>query len=95
LQNNEEEKFLTKKRFDKQIKIVTDCPHTDRKHYAKNLCYNCYHRKGRDKKAWSCQHTDRTHYAHGLCHNCYQTLHIEKIKQINEEEVELNGVKNS
>ena len=72
-----------KKRNEKLIKTVTACPHVDSKHYAKNLCSNCYHRKGRDKKAWACKHVDRIHYAHGLCHNCYQTSHIEKVKQNN------------
>jgi len=78
-----EEKLLKKKRNEKLIKTVTACPHVDSKHYAKNLCSNCYHRKGRDKKAWACKHVDRIHYAHGLCHNCYQTSHIEKVKQNN------------
>jgi hypothetical protein len=77
------EKFLNKKRNDKPTKLVTACRHKDRKHYAKNMCYNCYHREGRAKKAWVCEHANRPHYAHGMCHNCYQTMHIDKIKQIN------------
>jgi len=39
------------------------------------MCYNCYHRLGRDKKAWKCEHTDKIHYARGLCQNCYHTLY--------------------
>ena len=34
-----------------KIKKVTACPHSTRKHYAKNMCNNCYHRNGRDKTA--------------------------------------------
>jgi hypothetical protein len=47
------------------------CPHTDKKHYAKNLCNTCYHRQGRSKKAWLCPHTYKVHYARGKCRNCY------------------------
>lgn len=28
---------------------VFKCPHKDRKHYAKNMCNNCYHKLGRNK----------------------------------------------
>jgi hypothetical protein len=66
-----------KRRRYKNKKVVTDCPHTNRKHYAKKKCYNCYHKDGREKKAWMCPHTIKAHYAHGLCHNCYQNNHIE------------------
>ena len=48
-----------------------DCPHKSRKHYAKNMCINCYHRKGRTKKAWACAHREALHYSKGLCQNCY------------------------
>lgn len=48
-----------------------NCPHRDRKHYAKNMCYTCYHKLGREKKAWLCPHTYKTHYARGKCRNCY------------------------
>lgn len=47
------------------------CPHTDKRHYAKNMCNACYHRQGRVKKAWLCAHTNKTHYARGKCRNCY------------------------
>jgi hypothetical protein len=39
------------------------------------MCYNCYHRKGRDKKAWKCEHPDKNHYALGFCQNCYHTIY--------------------
>lgn len=52
-------------------KEITKCPHKDRKHYAKNMCRNCYHSKGRLKKAWKCEHKDTRLYAKGLCQNCY------------------------
>jgi len=50
---------------------VFRCPHKDRKHYAKNMCNNCYHKQGRNKKATVCPHTDRQNYAKGKCQNCY------------------------
>ena len=46
---------------------MTACPHIERKHYAKNMCNNCYHRSGRNRLAWNCQHLDRQHYAKGKC----------------------------
>ena len=55
----------------KNVKPITACPHTSRKHYAKNMCNNCYHRLGRDKTAWTCEHQDRKHYAKGKCQFCY------------------------
>lgn len=50
---------------------VFKCPHTKRKHYAKNMCNNCYHKQGRNKKATKCPHKDRQNYAKGKCQNCY------------------------
>lgn len=50
---------------------VFRCPHKDRKHYAKNMCNNCYHKQGRNKKATKCPHKDRQNYAKGKCQNCY------------------------
>jgi len=50
-------------------KKVNNCGHTDKPHYAKGMCNNCYHRCGRDKKPWKCQHEKL--YAAGLCQNCY------------------------
>lgn len=43
------------------------CGHHERKHYAKGMCCNCYHKKGREKLAWGCEHKDKAHYAKGLC----------------------------
>mmetsp|Transcript_19567 Transcript_19567/g.35886 ORF Transcript_19567/g.35886 Transcript_19567/m.35886 type:complete len:128 (-) Transcript_19567:1372-1755(-) len=50
---------------------VSACPHTDKKHYAKKMCINCYHKFGRTKLAWKCSHKQRLHYAKGKCHLCY------------------------
>jgi hypothetical protein len=49
----------------RRCKKVTACPHFDRKHYAKNMCNNCYHRQGRNQLAWDCEHRDRQMYAKG------------------------------
>jgi hypothetical protein len=39
--------------------------------YAKGMCKNCYHSRGREKLADKCPHTERANYAHGVCKNCY------------------------
>jgi hypothetical protein len=65
--------FLNTKRSSQFLKKNTKCPHVDSRHYAKNMCSNCYHSRGRIKKSWRCSHTDRPHYALGVCQNCYQS----------------------
>ena len=50
---------------------ITRCPHTDQRHYAKNMCVRCYKKMGRTKAAWLCKHHDRPHYARGKCQSCY------------------------
>lgn len=55
----------------KKGKSNTACPHKDRKHYAKGMCNNCYHKKGRSKLAHNCPHKDRPLYAKGKCQFCY------------------------
>eukprot|EP00359_Climacostomum_virens_P010541 CAMPEP_0204907330 /NCGR_PEP_ID=MMETSP1397-20131031/6502_1 /ASSEMBLY_ACC=CAM_ASM_000891 /TAXON_ID=49980 /ORGANISM="Climacostomum Climacostomum virens, Strain Stock W-24" /LENGTH=137 /DNA_ID=CAMNT_0052076435 /DNA_START=167 /DNA_END=576 /DNA_ORIENTATION=- len=52
-------------------KLNTLCPHLNRKHYARNMCNNCYHRFGRRKFASVCGHTNRKMYARGQCQGCY------------------------
>lgn len=44
------------------------------------MCSNCYHIKGRAKRAWKCEHTLKAHYAKGLCQNCYQINYSNDIK---------------
>ena len=64
----------------RKSKAVNACPHADRKHYAKNMCNNCYHRLGREKMAWACPHDERPHYAKGKCQFCYlQHYHRTKV----------------
>lgn len=68
-------RLLTKHR-----KKITKCEHKHLEYYAKGMCKNCYHSKGkRSKKATKCEHTDRDHYAKGLCKNCY--LHFFHLKK--------------
>jgi hypothetical protein len=57
---------------------VTKCKHTDRKHYAKNLCGACYRRFGRDIKATKCKHTERIVYSLGMCQPCYLGDYIKR-----------------
>ena len=64
---------------------ILKCPHTDKKHYAKNMCHNCYHRKGKTKMAWACEHTHKSHYSSGMCQNCYLAKYYIKRKNKMEE----------
>lgn len=57
------------------------CPHVDRKHYAKNMCLNCYHKCGKSKMASKCIHTNKSHYSNGLCQNCYLAQYYRKRKE--------------
>lgn len=58
-------------------RIITKCPHTSAKYYAKGMCKKCYHTFGRDKKATVCGHTDKPLYAKGYWKKCY----LSKYKQ--------------
>lgn len=65
-----------------KTKIITHCPHTTLPFYAKGMCKNCYHHRGRAKLADKCLHTDRANYAHGVCKNCYfSAYHKERLAQ--------------
>lgn len=59
-------------------KCCNACPHRNAPHYAKGMCSNCYHSRGRKKKPWKCPHLNKFHYAHGLCQNCYQMKYMKK-----------------
>lgn len=59
-------------------KYCNACPHHNAPHYAKGMCSNCYHSRGRKKKPWRCPHLNKFHYAHGLCQNCYQMKYMKK-----------------
>ena len=50
---------------------ITDCPHVNRKHYAKNMCSTCYRKHGRDQNAWNCEHKELANYSMGMCQTCY------------------------
>lgn len=74
--------MLSKRRSRKVLKQVTNCVHIEAKHYAKNMCNNCYHSKGRNKRAWACSHNDKPLYALGVCQSCYQ-LGYSKVRNFN------------
>ena len=59
-------------------KFCDACPHKNAPHYAKGMCSNCYHSRGRKKKPWKCPHSNKFHYALGLCQNCYQMRYMKK-----------------
>ena len=60
-------------------KYCNACPHHNAPHYAKGMCSNCYHSRGRQKKPWNCPHSNKFHYALGLCQNCYQMRYMKKV----------------
>ena len=60
---------------------ILNCPHTERKHYAKNMCQNCYHRRGKTKMAYACGHPNKSHYSSGMCQNCYLAKYYLKRKE--------------
>ena len=70
---------------------ILKCPHTDRKHYAKNMCHNCYHRRGKTKKAFACEHKDKSHYSNGMCQNCYLAKYYLKRKTKADEKEDMSG----
>ena len=70
--------FLVGKKKKRNSKLCENCSHTSAPHYAKGMCSNCYHSKGRSKKPWNCVHVNKAHYALGLCQNCYQMAYIKK-----------------
>ena len=57
------------------------CKHLTKKHYAKNMCHNCYHSKGKTKLATKCEHTNKPHYSNGKCQNCYLADYYIKKKE--------------
>lgn len=69
-QNSDKKQLSDAANIRKRMNVFR-CPHKDRKHYAKNMCNNCYHKQGRNKKATKCPHKERQNYAKGKCQNCY------------------------
>ena len=57
----------------KQGRPITKCPHTDKKYYAKGMCNQCYHARGRTILSTNCIHIDKPMYAQKMCINCYQS----------------------
>jgi len=39
------------------------------------MCNTCYHKLGRNKKAWKCPHPNLLLYAKGKCKNCYLSIY--------------------
>ena len=76
--NANTKKILRMRKKKRSTKLCTACPHKFAVHYAKNMCSNCYHAKGRSKRPWKCPHVSKAHYALGLCQNCYQMNYIKK-----------------
>lgn len=56
-----------------ESRLITACPHKDKKHYAEHMCSTCYHRFC--QKAKTCGHADKPLYARGMCQRCYLRQH--------------------
>ena len=69
------------------------CPHTDKPKIVKGMCFYCYNKKGRTKKATKCEHTDQLSYCQGLCQPCYLHKYYVNRRKIKQEQ--LNEQKNS
>ena len=70
---------------------IFNCPHTDKKQYAKNMCHKCYHSRGKAKMAYSCDHTDKPHYSNGMCQSCYLAQYYLKRKAKQQAKLEQKG----
>ena len=79
-----------------QAKPVTQCPHKDRKHYAKNMCSSCYRRFGRNQNATKCGHNDRLLYSMGMCQTCYMADYHQRrtkpMKKIIQKQLQKQGL---
>jgi hypothetical protein len=74
VESDEEE--VKDKALRKNMKVK--CGHPKKPYYAKGMCYNCYHKNGRQKQAILCEHLTRKHYARGMCKACYLKIHKAK-----------------
>ena len=72
---------------------ITKCPHTHRKHYAKNMCSSCYRKYGRNQYASKCEHKDRLLYSMGMCQTCYLADYHKKRTKIKKEKEEAEKAK--
>ena len=86
--------ILLGKKKKRIVRINTECPHKFSQHYAKGMCSNCYHSKGRNKKPWNCPHLSKSHYALGVCQNCYQMDYIKKQGNIEQKKFIFRKIEN-
>ena len=86
--------ILIGKKKKRTVRINTECPHKFSQHYAKGMCSNCYHSKGRNKKPWNCPHLSKSHYALGVCQNCYQMDYIKKQGNIEQKKFIFRKIEN-
>ena len=70
----------------KHRKNITKCGHKSESYYANGMCKNCYHARGRTKKAFNCDHSERVLYAKGLCKNCYLSIYHKHKRMMKKEE---------
>ena len=53
----------------------------------KNMCNNCYHNIGRNRKAWKCEHKNKIHYALGICQTCYHYKYSKKRNHVKKNKI--------
>jgi hypothetical protein len=69
----QKEQWITKSR-----RIISKCPHTNMKYYAKGMWKKCYHSYGREKKAFVWGHVGKPLYAKGFWKQCYLSKYKQK-----------------
>ena len=60
---------------------ITNCPHTDRRYYAKGMCHLCY--RNSDEYPRAACHPDKPHMAKGMCKNCYDAWNAKNSSKTN------------
>lgn len=77
-----------KRKIPRHRNEISKCTHAAQQYYANGMCKNCYHAKGRTKKAQECTHHDRPLYAKGVCKNCYLSIY-HKDKRLEKKKIKL------
>ena len=69
-----------KKGRGRPLKVIKNCQHADRPHYARGMCKSCYGKFGNKNKATRCEHTDDVVYGRGLCERCYRKWYNREVR---------------
>ena len=85
--SKEEQKKTNPKGGGLARRSVTECPHTDRKHYSKGMCQVCYYHKRKEgKKPTMCPHVNEVMHSKGKCRKCYHRDIMRKLRKREKDE---------